>query len=375
MADKLWTHSGDSHFIEPDDLWQTILPKELADRMPKTTKLNDAEELVEVDGTSFTRAIPKIMLARNAETGETIIEMSSRPPGARDMKQRLVDLDQEGVWGEVVYASIGMWSALIEDPALVKAAAHAQNEWMVSEIQGVAPDRMVAPGLMPMLDVDDAVAEVHHCAEIGLHAVSVPAGRPPGRQDLNHAEWDPLWQACQDTGMVVAIHIGSAGVDQSNQFRGRGGALMNYVESLRDGQYTAMKLVTSGVFDRCPDLRVLISESGATWLVYMADKLDEAYRQHSMWVSPKLERKPSEYLYSNVYTSFQHDRSAPATNWAHGYQNAMFGSDYPHLEGTFGHTQETLQELFGDVAPEVSERQRIGAFSELFPHVSAPPAA
>ncbi|MGD9792727.1 MAG: amidohydrolase family protein [Acidimicrobiia bacterium] len=375
MPEKLWTHSGDSHFIEPEDLWHSIMPRALADRMPKTTKLSDVEELVEVDGASFKRPTPKIALVRNAETGETIGEMSSRPPGTRDMKKRIVDLDNEGVWGEVVYASIGMWSALITDPKLVKAAAHAENEWMVSEIQGIAPDRMVPAGLMPMLDVADAVAEVHHCAEIGLHAISVPAGRPPGREDLNHPEWDPLWKACEETGMVVGVHIGSAGVDQSSQFRGRGGALMNYVESLRDGQYTAMKLVASGVFDRCPNLKVLVSESGATWLIYMADKLDEANRQHSMWVNPKLERSPSEYLFSNVYTSFQHDKSAPASYWAHGYKNAMFGSDYPHLEGTYGHTQETLQELFGGVEPAVSERQRIGAFSELFPHVSAPPAA
>jgi hypothetical protein len=75
-----------------------------------------------------------------------------------------------------------------------------------------------------------------------------------------------------------------------------------------------------------------------------------------------------------VYTSFQHDQSATATNWAMGYQNAMFGSDYPHLEGTYGHTQETLHHLFDGVDPTVSNRMRLGAFAELFPHVSAPPA-
>ena len=59
--------------------------------------------------------------------------------------------------------------------------------------------------------------------------------------------------------------------------------------------------------------------------------------------------------------------------WAQGYRNVMWGSDYPHLEGTFGHTQKTLHELFDGVAPEVSHRIRLGAFKELFPHVSDPP--
>ena len=79
-------------------------------------------------------------------------------------------------------------------------------------------------------------------------------------------------------------------------------------------------------------------------------------------------------LYEQVYASFQHDESAPAALWAMGYRNVMFGSDYPHLEGTFGHTQETLHGLFDDVAPEVRHRITRGAFEELFPHVSAPPA-
>jgi hypothetical protein len=52
----------------------------------------------------------------------------------------------------------------------------------------------------------------------------------------------------------------------------------------------------------------------------------------------------------------------------------MWGSDYPHLEGTFGHSQKTLHELFDDIDPAASERIRFGAFKELFPHVSDPPA-
>jgi hypothetical protein len=59
--------------------------------------------------------------------------------------------------------------------------------------------------------------------------------------------------------------------------------------------------------------------------------------------------------------------------WANGYLNLMWGSDYPHLEGTFGHSQKTLHELFDGVSPEVSYRCRLGAFKELFPTVGDPP--
>jgi predicted TIM-barrel fold metal-dependent hydrolase len=372
METKIWTHSGDSHFLEPDDLWHQILPKALAERMPWTELIADGMERIHVDGTSFERKLPKIAVVKGA-TGETIAEMSHRPPGARDITARLKDLDEEGVWGEVMYQSIGLWSSLIEDPALIKAAAHAQNEWMVSEIQAVAPDRLVCAALMPMLTPEDAVAELIHSAEIGLKIVSLPTGNPPGTRDWNDDMWEPLWAAAEEARMVIGFHIGTDGGDQSAQFRGPGGAILNYVNTTFGGQFAAMKLVTGGALDRHPDLKVLVSEGGATWVPFIGDRMNEAYRQHGMFVRPQLSTLPKEILYRQVYASFQHDETAPAAMSAMGYNNVMFGSDYPHLEGTYGHTQKTLHELFDDCSPEVTRRITRGAFEELFPHVSAPP--
>ncbi len=372
-SDKIWAHSGDSHFLEPADLWHQILPKKQADRMPRTELVGENEELVTVDGTSFRRTLPKIFTARGA-SGETIAEMSHRPPGSRDVALRLKDLDSEGVWAEVMYQSIGLWCSLIEDPQLIRNAARAENEWLASEVQAVAPDRLVPAALMPMLDVADAVAELQHAAEVGLHLVSLPTGHPAATRDYNDPCWEPLWAAAEEAGMVVGFHIGTDGGDQAARFRGPGGAILNYVETTYGGQYAAMKLVASGALERHPGLRILISEGGASWVPFIGDRMNEAYRQHAMFVRPPLARLPKEYLYEQVYTSFQHDETAPAAMWAMGYQNVMWGSDYPHIEGTYGHSQKTLHELVDGVAPEVRHRITQGAFKELFPHVSDPPA-
>ena len=93
------------------------------------------------------------------------------------------------------------------------------------------------------------------------------------------------------------------------------------------------------------------------------------YRQHSAAVRPTLSKLPSQFLYEQVYASFQHDASAVEACRAMGWNNVMWGSDYPHFEGTFGHTQKTLLELFDGVDDKISHRIRIGAFHELFPHV------
>jgi predicted TIM-barrel fold metal-dependent hydrolase len=52
-----------------------------------------------------------------------------------------------------------------------------------------------------------------------------------------------------------------------------------------------------------------------------------------------------------------------------GYRNVMWGSDYPHMETTYGHTQETLHQLFDDVDPALKRRLTVEAFTELFPGV------
>ena len=168
--------------------------------------------------------------------------------------------------------------------------------------------------------------------------------------------------------MVLAFHIGTDPVDLSAQtvginFRGPGGAILNYVETTYSGQRAVTKLVASGALDRHPNLKMLVSEGGATWVPFLADRMTEAYRQHHMMVRPKLSRTPREILYSQVYASFQHDETAVSAMTANGYRNVMWGSDYPHMEGTYGHTQETLHGLFDGVPDESATASRSGRSS------------
>jgi predicted TIM-barrel fold metal-dependent hydrolase len=204
-------------------------------------------------------------------------------------------------------------------------------------------------------------------------------GQPFGMPPYHHEVWHPLWAAAEETGTVLGFHIGTEPHSPEEStgvyFRGPGGAVLNYVETTYGGQRCTTQLIASGALDRHPDLRVLVSEGGATWGPFLADRMDEAYRQHGFATRPKLSKLPSEYLYGQVYASFQHDRSAVQANVAMGWQNVMWGSDYPHLEGTFGHSQKVLHELFDDVADAPRRRITVGAFEELFPHVPPAPGA
>lgn len=378
---KIWANSGDSHFLEPEDVLTSGLPKRLADRMPRTERDGDWE-YVHVDGQTIRRRVPR-PITEGEHAGMTFMEVEMRPPGARDARLRLKDLDNEGIWGEVVYPSLTLWNNFIRDPELAVAAARAINDWSISEVQAVSP-RLVCTAAVPMRVVADAVAETYRAAELGFKAILLPTGLPDDVDPYNRDSWEPLWAAAEEAGMVLAFHIGTdvGGADIVDglgeggfdvlAYRGPGGAVLNYVETTYSGQRVATQLVSGGALDRHPNLKVLISEGGATWVPQLADRMEEAYRQHSAFVRPKLKRSPRELLYGQVYASFQHDASAVATHTAMGYPNVVWGSDYPHVEGTFGHTQETLADLFGTVGPEVRDRITRGAFLDLFPHVGNP---
>jgi predicted TIM-barrel fold metal-dependent hydrolase len=373
---KIWTNSGDSHFLEPEDLWQEGLPKHLAELTPRAEKDPDGEyETVHVDGQVFRRKLPSSAAVK-------FTEESMKPQGSRDARARLDDLDKEGVWGEVIFPSLGMWASTFRTPELLKACMRASNEWALEDICAVSP-RYVVTAQISTLNVDHAVEELQWAADKGFKAVFLPTTPHPSADDWHRDSWEPLWAAAEDAGMVLAFHIGTDPVDMTLGgatgglglvYRGPGGAVMNYAETTFSGQRAAMKMVASGALDRHPNLKVLISEGGATWVPFLGDRMIEGYRQHHMAVRPKLSRDPKEILFTQVYASFQHDVTAVAAYEHMGYRNVMFGSDYPHMEGTFGHTQDTLKTLFDGVSDETRLRITQGTFYELFPDVPPVPA-
>ena len=370
MAEKIWANSGDSHFIEAEEAWSE-LPAHLAERMPKAVKDPDGEfETVTVDGQSFRRKLP-------TPAQQEFMERSQATAGVGDVTVRLADLTQEGIWAEVVYPSLGMWNSMFRDPVLVREAMKVSNDWVKATLLDASP-RLIPTAQVSMLNIDDAIAEVERTAALGFRCVFLPTSPPAALDDYNRDSWEPFWDACVAANMVLAFHIGTDPIDHVGgevigvAYRGPGGAVMNHTNSGYSAMHAAMKMVASGALDRHPELKMLVSEGGAAWVPYIGDRMNEAYRQHGFRVQPKLSASPKEILYRQVYASFQHDETAVATMTAMGYQNVLWGSDYPHLEGTFGHTQETLHHLFDGVDEQVVHRITIGAFLDLFPEAGEP---
>ena len=346
---KVWASSADSHVMEPDDLWLTRLPSHLADRGPLVTR-DDKKETASIDGRVAFRTLA------------AFADASARAPGAFDARLRVRDLDEEGVWGQVMFPSRGLWIPRATDAELTRECCRVYNDWVAGEVMSIS-ERLVGVAMLSHLDTVDAIAELQRAAGLGYKAALLPTTPPAGRE-FNDEVWEPLWAAAAEAKMLVAFHVGTG--SDPVQIRGQGAAVINYVETFVPGQRVLTHLVASGVLDRHPGLNVLIAEGGATWVPNLADRMDEAYRQHGMYVLPKLSMLPSELLYRQAYASFQHDKTAVAAVTAMGYRNVLWGDDYPHMEGTWGHTQATIKGLFDGVDDDVAELVLRGNFEKLF---------
>ena len=286
-TDLLWTCSGDSHFIEPPGLFKEHLPKALADRLPRSEKIDDTEEIVHIDGESFRRKLPK---PPNPSTAKAMIEffeaMQQGGEGQGKGSVRVQHLDDQGVWGEVVYPSLGLWYGQIHDPHLVHEAAKVLNDYVHDELIRTSP-RFVPTATLPLQSVELSIEEAQRCAGLGFLAVFVPTEPSKDQPYWNDDHWEPLWAACAEAGLVIGVHIGTD-ADGNRPYRNPGGALLNYLDTTFGGQKAAAQFVAGGALERHPQLRVLVSEGGATWAPFVGDRLNEALPP-----TPDVRRRPA----------------------------------------------------------------------------------
>jgi predicted TIM-barrel fold metal-dependent hydrolase len=217
-------------------------------------------------------------------------------------------------------------------------------------------------GMLPVLDFSNTVAELQYLASMGYTAAMLPAVTPLNLPKYNDEKWDMVFAKGAELGIVFVMHTGT-GLETVVIERGPGAGIINYSNQMMDACVSAMYLVSGGVLDRNPGAKVAFIESGASWLVALAERMDEVCEAHANFVFPKLSRKPSQIIDDQIWASFQHDRACitAAAAGLPGARNVMWGSDYPHAEGTFPISRPIQEQLFeGLSVSEETKRNILG---------------
>jgi predicted TIM-barrel fold metal-dependent hydrolase len=307
--------------------------------------------------------------------------------GAWDPEVRLAQMDREGIAAEFVYhgffriADLGfsVMNATYPDE-VVDAGARAHNRWAFDTF-GDHPDRLLLVGAVgACTDPEATIAEIDWIADHGFVGTYAPGFLGvPGLPPLDDGYWDPVWARCAERGIALIVHAGY-GLAQGYAFDqidaacrkidAERGSDVDLVAELARGIFSekffadlqhrqAMcRLILGGVFDRHPQLKLMMTEVRADWLPETLRHLDAIYDRHRDELPSR--RSPSEWWQSNCHigVSFMHKVEIEIREEI-GVDRMSFGRDYPHAEGTWPNTVEYLRDLFAGV-PERDARLILG---------------
>jgi predicted TIM-barrel fold metal-dependent hydrolase len=293
--------------------------------------------------------------------------------------------EQDGVVGEVIFPntvppffpSFVLFAAppAPEDYEHRLAGVRTHNRWLV-DFCNEHPERRAGVGQIFLNDLDDALDDTRWIKEHGLRGGILLPNVPPDVKwvrPLYDPYYDPLWRLCEDLDIPVQCHGGTG----NPAYGALPAANLLYItETGFYSQRPFVHLILGGVFDRFPKLKLVLTEMGCSWIPGVVDQLDDVINSIRNTRSigelrytddDVLQLTATEYLQRNVWVGASQPRPADAAARAVlGEHRFMWGSDYPHDEGTYPFTKDHLRQVFSDTSPGELQEILAGNAASLF---------
>ena len=299
-----------------------------------------------------------------------------------DSDRRLSEMEADGVVGEVIFPNtippfFPAVSLLNQAPTNSAgdlerrwAGLQAHNRWL-ADFCAEAPAQRAGIAQIMLHDVDAAVEEIRWAAEAGLRGGVLLPGAPPGSgvPPLYAPDYDPIWQTCEELGMPINHHSGSAAPDYGDYPQAK---VMFLLEVTWWAHRTLWHLIYAGVMERHPELQFVFTEQGSEWVPDELARLDMYYGRmrnaggsqeaaFGVGVVDQMSLSPSEYFarQCTLGSSFIR-RHEVALHEQIGTERIMWGSDFPHLEGCWPWSKDHLKMSFGGQCTPTEIQQMVG---------------
>ena len=365
---RVVTVDADGHVLEPRDVWQRYLEPDLRERAIRIERDADGVEALFVDGRSHMALRGRLgALGGIGMDSEDLMTVGQRsyedgcPKGGYDPSARLKVMDDEQIDVVLLYPTIGIaWEGLVSDPHLATAYCRAYNRWLV-DFCSADRRRLVPIAHISLLDPEGAVAEVQRARRDGCAGVYLSPD-PPSRGGLQFD--DPklarFWSTVQDLEMPVAFHV----VARSENFPLAawyspndgpiGSVVFGFAFLALDVMAAFTSMMTRGLFETYPRLRLAVLEAGSNWITAWLDRLD--HKSEIMRPFSSLKLLPSEYFKRQCVISAEPDESLTAAIVEHlGADYVIWASDYPHLDASF-HVVDSLRQRLARLPVEAQSK-------------------
>lgn len=256
--------------------------------------------------------------------GDGVVPIRPILPKLLDLDEgRIADMDRAGVDVAILSASLGIEQLPpAESLPLVQQTHDALYDAICCH-----PGRFLGSAVLPTDDLEASVTELKRVRKLGF--VGWNAFSNYGSTQLDDPRYFPLLETCDSLGMYVYIH---PTVPAMEQLHGRGPALTTSGLGFAvDVMVTVSRMIFGGVFDRLPDLKVIIGHLGEG-LPFLIQRMDDAWTRQVPATGEKSREIPSTYFRRNIWISTSGNFSAPAFFCARdmfGIDRILFGSDYP----------------------------------------------
>lgn len=215
------------------------------------------------------------------------------------------------------------------------ALAQATNDWQVAEWLDKEP-RLRASIVVPYENAEFSAKEIDRVAEHPgfVQVVLLPRTKEP----LGKRRYWPIYEAAERHGLPIGIHFAGLGGNPVTSSGWPSYYIEDHTVMSMAFQSQVVSLVCEGVFERFPNLRVVLMEGGFAWLPSLMWRLDKHYKRLKDEV-PHLKRAPSEYIRQHMRATTQPMEEPPdprhllqVIEQLGSEDFLMFATDYPHWD-------------------------------------------
>ncbi len=336
--------SADNHISLAEDIFYEQFPAAMKDRAPR---------VVNVDGGWVVAADTTPILVKEFIQ---VLTQYDPIPGSHtgDVDARLAALDAEGVDRELAFPNSVLAVFGWPDREVRELCFRIYNQH-IAEVQERSGGRILGVGLINWWDPEGTERTLTELKALGLTTFLMPInpGKDPDKRPIDYSStaMDPVWDVIDDAGLPVSHHIGESPPATPNQFNPVAIGMLQSVAPFRDcfGKY-----VLGGILDRHPGLRVGWFEGGINWVPSAIQDAQHIRASFDHIADLQVAHDPQHYWDEHMVASFMVDPLGLELIDRIGVDRAMWSTDFPHNESTWGYSTESLASVVEAVGAEAA---------------------
>ena len=365
----------DQHSYEAEDCFTRFMPKAKIDTAirpivaPSGTKVLLANDRIvtafetDLDSAYVPGSLVEMLKQRasgNASDAERFFEPMQKE--YLDKEARLIQLAEQQIEKSIMYP--GGWALFAEEfvdgVEPLYDNLEAFNKWIAEDWGFGYKDTIYAPAMLSLRDLDRSVAELDRVLAAGAKFIVLPAGPAYGRSP-GDPYFDPFWSRINEAKAVVCYHITEFHyqANVASQWGWKLGPPFQFSAWQWQNTYgerpitdTLSALIYDNLFGRFPDIRVLVSEFGASWIPHFLTHMDKSRGMARLgpWLGGPLKERPSTIFKNHVkVVPYPEDNTVSLVDQLGGTEALVAGSDWPHAEGMREPAEQFLRvEALGD---------------------------